>query len=62
MVSKEAYLLIENNYWRNNNKADASFYHQLIAKQMPCGAFAFHTALAMKSLYERDFFYSYKGQ
>ena len=38
------------------------FYHQLIAKQMPCGTFAFPTVLAMKSVYEKYPFYSYKGQ
>lgn len=35
MVSKEACLILGNCYWRNNNKAVVSFYHQLIAKQMP---------------------------
>lgn len=62
MVSIEACLVLGNSYWRSDNKAVASFYHQLIAKQMPCGTFAFPTVLAMKSVYERCPFYSYKGQ
>lgn len=37
MVNKEACLISGNSYWRNNNKTVVSFYHQLIAKQMPCG-------------------------
>lgn len=62
MESKAAYLVLGNNHLINNNKAAVSFYHQLIAKQMPCGTFAFPTVLAMKSVYERDPFYRYKGQ
>lgn len=62
MVSKEASLISGNSYWRNNNKAVASFYHQLIAKQMPSGVFAFPTVQTMNSVYESYPFYGDKGQ
>lgn len=62
MESKEACLILRNSGGEIIIKLLLLFYHQLIAKQMPCVTFAFPTVLAMKSVYEKYPFYSTKAK